>query len=83
MPSRSDYSAPRSFRFRRPAPIVGGMPIVTILQGPRDADVKRELLKKSSDSFVDVYAIPAKAVQVWFQDTPPDSWGTGHKLQTD
>jgi hypothetical protein len=26
------------------APIVAGMPIVTILQGPRDAEVKRELL---------------------------------------
>jgi 4-oxalocrotonate tautomerase len=65
------------------APIVAGMPIVTILQGPRDAQVKRELLKKITDSFVDVYAIPADAVQVWFQDTPPDSFGTGHKLQAD
>lgn len=83
MPSRSDYSAHRSFRSRRMAPIVAGMPIVTILQGPRDAQVKRELLKKITDSFVDVYAIPADAVQVWFQDTPPDSFGTGHKLQAD
>jgi 4-oxalocrotonate tautomerase len=68
---------------RRAAPIVAGMPIVTILQGPRDAEVKRELLKRITDSFVDVYAIPAEAVQLWFQDTPPDSWGTGHRLQAD
>jgi 4-oxalocrotonate tautomerase len=56
------------------------MPIVTILQGPRDAEVKRELLKRITDSFVDVYAISADAVQVWFQDTAPDSWGMGRKL---
>jgi 4-oxalocrotonate tautomerase len=68
---------------RRAAPIVAGMPIVTILQGPRDVEVNRELLRKITDSFVDVYTIPAQAVQVWFQDTPPDSWGTGHKLQAD
>ena len=61
-------------------PSEADMPIVTILQGPRDAEVKRELLRKITDSFVDVYAIPADAVQVWFQDTAPDSWGTGHKL---
>jgi 4-oxalocrotonate tautomerase len=61
-------------------PSEADMPIVTILHGPRDAEAKRELLRKITDSFVDVYAIPADAVQVWFQDTAPDSSGTGHKL---
>ena len=56
------------------------MPIVTVLQGPRDSDVKRELLKRITDAFVEVNGMPADAIQVWFQDTPPDSWGIGHKL---
>ena len=55
------------------------MPIVTVLQGPRDSDVKRELLKRITDAFVEVNGMPADAIQVWFQDTPPDSWGIGHK----
>jgi phenylpyruvate tautomerase PptA (4-oxalocrotonate tautomerase family) len=27
--------------------------------------------------------VPPEAVQVWFQETAPDSWGTGHKLTAD
>ena len=56
------------------------MPIVTVLQGPRESDVKRELLKRITDAFVEVNGMPADAIQVWFQDTQPDSWGIGHKL---
>jgi 4-oxalocrotonate tautomerase len=56
------------------------MPIVTVLQGPRDSDVKRELLRRITDAFVEVNGMPADAIQVWFQDTAADSWGIGHKL---
>jgi 4-oxalocrotonate tautomerase len=59
------------------------MPTITILQGPRDTALKRQLLGRITDSFVDVYGVPPEAVQVWFQDTAPDSWGTGHKLTAD
>jgi 4-oxalocrotonate tautomerase len=59
------------------------MPTITILQGPREADLKRRLLSRITDAFVDVYGVPPEAVQVWFHDVAPDSWGTGHKLTAD
>jgi 4-oxalocrotonate tautomerase len=47
------------------------VPIVTIQQGPRDAELKRELVKRVTDAFVDAYRIPA------------DSWGAAGKLTAD
>lgn len=51
------------------------MPIVTIQQGPRDIELKRELVKRVTDAFVDAYKIPAETVQVWIHEVPTDSWG--------
>jgi len=59
------------------------MPIVTIQQGPRSVELKRELIKRVTDAFVDAYAIPADAVQVWIHEVPPDSWGAAGKLTAD
>jgi 4-oxalocrotonate tautomerase len=59
------------------------MPIVTVQQGPRDVEIKREIIARITDAFVDSYKIPADSVQVWFQDTPRDSWGIGGKLASD
>ena len=59
------------------------MPIVTVLQGPRDVSLKRELVKSITDAFVDSYGIPAEAVQVWIQEVPTDSWGAAGKLTAD
>ncbi|MEV6673833.1 4-oxalocrotonate tautomerase DmpI [Streptomyces sp. NPDC051162] len=59
------------------------MPIVTVHQGPRSVELKRELVKQITDSFVDTYGIPAEAVQVWIHEVPTDSWGTGGKLTAD
>ena len=59
------------------------MPIVTVLQGPRDVSLKRELVKNVTDAFVDSLGIPAEAVQVWIQETPPENWGTAGKLTAD
>jgi 4-oxalocrotonate tautomerase len=59
------------------------MPIVTVLQGPRDADLKRRLVRSVTDAVVDSYGIPAETVQVWIQETPPDSWGAAGKLASD
>jgi 4-oxalocrotonate tautomerase len=56
------------------------MPIVTVLQNPKTVEAKRELIKGITDVFVDTLGIPAETVQVWFQDTAPDSWGAGGKL---
>ncbi|HEX4225404.1 MAG TPA: 4-oxalocrotonate tautomerase DmpI [Pseudonocardiaceae bacterium] len=59
------------------------MPIVTVQQGPRGVDLKRELVKKITDAFVDAYQIPAETVQVWIHEVPTDSWGAAGKLVAD
>ncbi|GHF27839.1 MULTISPECIES: 4-oxalocrotonate tautomerase DmpI [Streptomyces] len=59
------------------------MPVVTVHQGPRSTELKRELVKRITDSFVDAYQIPAETVQVWIHEVPTDSWGTAGKLTAD
>ncbi|WUF33071.1 4-oxalocrotonate tautomerase family protein [Kribbella sp. NBC_00482] len=59
------------------------MPIVTVLQGPRTPELKRELVQKVTDAFVDSLGVPAESVQVWIQETPPDSWAVGGTLTAD
>jgi 4-oxalocrotonate tautomerase len=59
------------------------MPIVTVQQGPRTIELKRELVARITDAFVDAYKIPADTVQVWIQETSPESWGVAGKLVAD
>ncbi|WIM99681.1 4-oxalocrotonate tautomerase family protein [Actinoplanes oblitus] len=59
------------------------MPIVTVQQGPRDAELKRELVARITDAFVDAYRIPAESVQVWIHEVGPESWGAAGKLTAD
>ena len=59
------------------------MPTVTVLQGPRTIELKRALVKGITDAFVDSYGIPADSVQIWFQETPSDSWGQAGILTAD
>lgn len=59
------------------------MPIVTVQQGPRNVELKRELVARITDAFVDAYKIPAETVQVWIQEVPTDSWGAAGKLIAD
>ncbi|MEV0975837.1 MULTISPECIES: 4-oxalocrotonate tautomerase DmpI [unclassified Streptomyces] len=59
------------------------MPIVTVQQGPRDIELKRDLVARITDAFVDAYKIPAETVQVWIQEVPADSWGAAGKLIAD
>jgi 4-oxalocrotonate tautomerase len=59
------------------------MPIVTVLQCPRTPELKRELVQKVTDAFVDSLGVPADTVQVWIQETPPESWAVGGTLNAD
>ena len=59
------------------------MPIVTVQQGPRDTELKRDLVKRVTDAFVDAYGIPAETVQVWIHEVPTDSWGAAGTLTAD
>ncbi len=59
------------------------MPIVTVLQGPRTVEQKRALVERVTTAFVDSLGVPPDSVQVWIQETPPESWGKGGKLTAD
>jgi 4-oxalocrotonate tautomerase len=59
------------------------MPIVSVLQGPRDTELKRALVSGITQAFIDAYEIPAETVQVWIQEVPTDSWGIAGKLTAD
>lgn len=59
------------------------MPIVTVQQGPRSIELKRDLVARITDAFVDVLKLPAETVQVWIQEVPADSWGAAGKLTAD
>jgi 4-oxalocrotonate tautomerase len=59
------------------------MPIVTVQQGPRTAELKRELVRRITDAFVDAYRVPAETVQVWIQEYPAESWGAAGTLTAD
>jgi 4-oxalocrotonate tautomerase len=59
------------------------VPIVSVLQGPRDVAPKRELVARITQAFVDAYGVPPETVQVWIQDVPTDSWGVAGKLRAD
>jgi 4-oxalocrotonate tautomerase len=59
------------------------MPIVTVQQGPRDIGLKRDLVARITEAFVEAYRIPAESVQVWIHEVPADSWGAAGKLVAD
>ena len=59
------------------------MPTITVLQGPRTVELKRELVSRITDAFVDTLGVPADTVQVWIQETPLESWGEGGVLTAD
>ncbi|MGO4617443.1 4-oxalocrotonate tautomerase DmpI [Nocardia sp. 2YAB30] len=59
------------------------MPIVTVQQGPRTVELKRELVRQITEAFVSAYAIPAETVQVWIHEVPTDSWGASGVLTVD
>jgi 4-oxalocrotonate tautomerase len=64
-------------------PKEAAMPIVTVQQGPRSIEAKRELISRITDAFVDTLKVPAASVQVWIHETPSESWGKGGVLRAD
>ncbi|MGW2659348.1 tautomerase family protein [Nocardia tengchongensis] len=59
------------------------MPNVTIQQLPKTPELKRALIAKITDAFVDAYQIPAETVHVWFDEHPADGYGVAGKLIAD
>jgi 4-oxalocrotonate tautomerase len=59
------------------------MPIITVQQGPRSVELKRELVRQLTDAMTSALSIPAEAVQVWIHEVPTDSWGIGGTVTAD
>lgn len=59
------------------------MPIVSVLQGPREVEPKRELVAGITRAFVDAYDLPPETVQVWIHEVPAESWGVAGALRAD
>jgi 4-oxalocrotonate tautomerase len=59
------------------------MPIITVQQGPRPVELKRDLVRRLTEAMVESLQIPADAVQVWIHETPTDSWGIAGVLMAD
>ncbi|MGW3040999.1 4-oxalocrotonate tautomerase DmpI [Kitasatospora sp. NPDC001159] len=59
------------------------MPIVTIQQGPREVEQKRELVKRITEAFTQTLEVPAESVYVWIQEYPAENWGAAGKLTAD
>ncbi|APX92004.1 4-oxalocrotonate tautomerase [Halomonas sp. 1513] len=50
------------------------MPIVTIQQFPRDLAQKRELARRVTQAFVEVYDLEPESVQVFFNEIDGEGW---------
>lgn len=59
------------------------MPIVTIQQFPRPLEQKRELARRITEAFVEVYGIKAEAVQVFFSEIDGEGWAKGGVMGCD
>ncbi|WP_319022851.1 tautomerase family protein [Salinicola avicenniae] len=53
---------------------------MTIQQFPRDAEQKRQLAEKVTQSFVEIYGASPESVQIFFQETDRQDWAKGGKL---
>jgi len=52
------------------------MPVVNIETWPIDEEIKSEIIKKITNSFVDL-GIPAEAVTIIIHEIPLSNWGSG------
>ncbi|MCG6657571.1 4-oxalocrotonate tautomerase family protein [Halomonas campisalis] len=59
------------------------MPIVTIQQFPRDLEQKRELARRVTEAFVEVYGAEPQSVQVFFSEVEAENWAKGGVMGSD
>lgn len=59
------------------------MPVITVQQMPKTAELKRELAAKITDAFVDVYKTPADTVHIWFEESTAENYAVAGKLIAD
>ena len=59
------------------------MPIVTVQQFPRNLEQKRELARRITEAFEEVYGARADSVQVFFQEVDGEHWARGGVMGCD
>lgn len=59
------------------------MPIVTVQQFPRDLDQKRELARRITEAFEEVYGARPESVQVFFHEVDGEHWARGGEMGCD
>jgi 4-oxalocrotonate tautomerase len=59
------------------------VPIVTVLQSPRDLDRKRRLVAGITQAFVDAYEVSPEHVQVYIHEVDDENWAKAGKLAVD
>lgn len=59
------------------------MPIVTIQQFPRDLAQKRELARRITEAFVEVYGTAEESVQVFFNEVDGENWAKAGTMGCD
>jgi 4-oxalocrotonate tautomerase len=59
------------------------VPIVTVRQSPRDVAVKRRLVDRITEAFVEVYGVPAESVQIFIHEVDDENWAKAGTLAVD
>ena len=59
------------------------MPNITVQQMPKTVELKRDLVARITDAFVDAYKIPAETVHIWFEEVTAEDYAVNGKLVAD
>jgi 4-oxalocrotonate tautomerase len=59
------------------------VPIVTVLQSPRELEPKRRLVAGITQAFVDAYAVRPEQVQVFIHEVDHENWAKAGTLAVD
>ncbi len=70
----------RTLRDDRKEPAV---PIVTVLQSPRDLERKRRLVAGITEAFIEAYDVSPEHVQVYIHEVSDENWAKSGKLAVD
>ena len=59
------------------------MPIVTVQQSPRELELKRRLVGRITEAFVEVYGLSPESVQIFIHEVDDENWAKGGRLAVD
>jgi 4-oxalocrotonate tautomerase len=59
------------------------VPIVTVQQSPRDLALKRRLVGRITEAFVEVYGLRPESVQIFIHEVDDENWAKGGTLAVD